>query len=99
MITREDYLKALDIVQAYHEQLNIPAVRRSFDALEKGDKIVFDRVMSKYLTVGKEYKVWMVTEEFTSDWGWYSIYDDTGKSKRLKHSAKGYIVRLVQNCA
>lgn len=97
MITREDYLKALDIVQAYHEQLKIPAIRRSFDSLEKGDRIVFDKVMSKYLTVGKVYKVWTVTTEFTKNWGSYSIYDDTGKSRRLNHSTQGYIVRLVKN--
>lgn len=29
MITKEEYLKALDIVEAYHEQLNLASVRRS----------------------------------------------------------------------
>jgi hypothetical protein len=38
MITREKYLEALDIVEAYHKQLNLSIVRRS--RLSPGDKLI-----------------------------------------------------------
>lgn len=38
MITREEYNKALDIVEAYHKQLFIGAVMRS--RLSPGDKLI-----------------------------------------------------------
>ena len=34
MIKREEYLKALDIVEAYHKQLNLQIVKRSFSRVK-----------------------------------------------------------------
>ena len=53
MITREDYLNALELIDLYHQQLNLSGVRRSlsWEDLQAGDKIIFDKVISKYLLV------------------------------------------------
>lgn len=98
MITREEYLKALDIVEAYHEQLNLSGVRRSlsWEDLQAGRKIIFDKVMSKYLIEGKEYTVTRVDTDW-KEWynSWFEITDDRGKKKSLRKHAKGYLVRMA----
>jgi len=98
MITREEYNKALDIVEAYHKQLFIGDVRRSlsWEDLQAGHNIIFDKVNSKYLTEGKKYTVTKVD----SDWkkwynSWFEITDDRGKKKALRKHPKGYIVRMA----
>jgi hypothetical protein len=66
MITREEYLKSLDIVEAYHEQLNLQIVRHceklpdnDISKLKVGEyiKCVKDVKPAKYFTVGKKYLI------------------------------------------
>ena len=98
MITREEYNKALDIVEAYHKQLFIGGVRRilSWEDLQAGHKIVFDKVMSKHLTEGKEYTVTRVDEDWKEFYNsWFEITDDRGRRKGLRKHAKGYVVRMA----
>jgi len=98
MITREEYNKALDIVEAYHKQLFIGGVKRSlsWEDLQAGHKIVFDKVMSKYLTEGKEYTVKRVGDSW-KEWynSWFQITDDRGRIKNLRKHARGYVVRIA----
>ena len=98
MITRQEYLNALELIDQYHQQLNLSVVRRSlcWDDLQAGDKIIFDKVMSKYLTEGKEYTVTRVDPDW-KDWysSWFEITDDRGKRKGLRKHPKGYIVRMA----
>jgi hypothetical protein len=59
MITKEQYLEALTIVEAYHKQLNLAVVRhcdKDISKLEKGDYVRFSKEVKpipKNLTVGK----------------------------------------------
>jgi hypothetical protein len=98
MITREEYNKALDVIESYHKQLFIGGVRRglSWEDLQVGNKIIFDKVMSKYLTKGKEYTVTRVDADW-KEWhnSWFEITDDRGKKKNLRKHAKGYMVRMA----
>jgi hypothetical protein len=98
MITREEYNKALDIVESYHKQLFIGSLRRSlsWEDLQAGHKIIFDKVMSKYLTEGKEYTVTRV-DSYWKEWydSWFEITDDRGSRKALRKHAKGYVVRMA----
>lgn len=62
MITREEYLTALDIVEAYHKQLSINNIRRLRerlpDDLQRGDYVKYiGGSTSKNLTKGKTYKL------------------------------------------
>jgi len=65
MITREKYLEALDIVEAYHKQLNLAVVRHcgndnDISQLEKGDYVRFSKEVKpipKNFTVGKSYEI------------------------------------------
>jgi len=69
MITREEYNKALDIVEAYHKQLFIGGVMPSKPSklepttnetlLEVGDKVIClaKNGNNKHLTVGKKYTI------------------------------------------
>jgi len=88
MISREDYNKALDVIEAYHKQLfdiaNLtPAIRqpeyKEWYELKEGDKV---KAVSLYasvtsLTIGKEYPVIYIGASET-----FNIIDDNGK-KRL----------------
>ena len=86
MITREEYLKALDIVEAYHEQLNLSIVRRSYKSLaetEIGESIEVVAVHEqslKCLTQGKKYEI--VNTEGDRHFKYIWIIDDNGKRKR-----------------
>ena len=97
MITIEKYLEALDIVEAYHKQLNIPVVRHRLvqEDLKAGDTIVFDRVMSKYIEVGKKYKVLYVSTDFKTWDGLFEIMLENNKTKRMKRYTQGYNWRIV----
>lgn len=69
MITREEYNKALDIVEAYHKQLFIGGVISSNPSklepttnkstLDVGDKVIClaKNGNNKHLTVGKKYTI------------------------------------------
>jgi hypothetical protein len=91
MITREDYLKALDIVEAYHKQLNVAHVGRSykgFDELKIGDNVecVLVHIQNlKCLTKGKKYEVIDIYESNYRGTTFY-IKDDRGKKKHYAKS-------------
>ena len=98
MITREEYNKALDIVEAYQKQLFIGDFRRalSWNDLKIGSRVVFKKIMSKYLTIDKEYEVIWVTEEWKEyDGAWFTIIDDNNKRRSLKKHAQGYLMSIV----
>jgi hypothetical protein len=62
MITREEYLKALDIVEEYHKQLNLSNVRQLREQLspdlDRNDYIEYvGGSDSKYLTKGNKYRL------------------------------------------
>ena len=62
MITREDYLKALEIVNQYNQQLNLQNVRvrseRLSRDLDRGDFVEYKGGSnSRYLTKGKKYRL------------------------------------------
>ena len=101
MITREEYNKALDMVEAYHKQLDLQIASRirKREDLKVGDTIVFDRVMSKYIEVGKEYKVLYVSTDFKN---WRGIFEirfeirtENNKIKRMRIYTQGYIWHIV----
>jgi hypothetical protein len=100
MISRLEYNKALDIVEAYHKQLFIGGSKHSlsWNDLTIGSKIVFSKTMSKHLTEGKEYEVCWVDENWKVDnKSWFSIIDDNNKHKSLRKQAKGYLMSAVYN--
>lgn len=62
MITREEYLKALDTVESYHKQLNLSNVRQLREQLspdlDRNDFIEYvGGSDSKYLTKGEKYRL------------------------------------------
>ncbi|MGQ1911697.1 hypothetical protein ACT3CE_18195 [Marinifilum sp. RC60d5] len=62
MITREEYLKALDIVEKYHKQLdiqNVSQVREKLSPeLQKNDFVEYvGGSKSAYLTKGRKYRL------------------------------------------
>ena len=99
MITRESYLEALDIVESYHQQLRQNKVEcnpKSWNNLKIGDKIIFDRTLSKNALIGKEYEVIFVEndwqKEYTSRFG---LIGEDGKEKYLRKHSRGYRVRVI----
>lgn len=70
--------------------------KRHIDTLKMWDTIVFDKVMSKYLTVGKEYLVTYVADDWAEyDYAWFRFKDDQGNSKSLRKILKGYVMRII----
>lgn len=62
MITKEEYLKALEIVEYYHYQLNKEIKKHENNlndiGLKKGDYIYYiGGSESQYLTIGKKYRL------------------------------------------
>jgi len=98
MITRECYLNALELIDQYHQQLNLHIDNRklSWEYLQCGDKIIFDKVMSKYLTEGKEYSITGIDPDWKECYdSYFEIIDDKGKKKGLKKHAKGYVCHMI----
>ena len=106
MITREQYLEALAIIDEYHFQniideyhfQNIKLKRDFYKDLQVGDFIVFEKVNSnsKYLTVGKKYKVVEVGKGWSENYHAYiKFYDDRNKCKYLRKCTTGYTITLV----
>ena len=83
MIKREEYLKALDIVEAYHKQLNLQIVKRSFSRVKDLQETDFVEVVKvdtntqRSLTVGKKYQIL----RFSDGKYRFTIIDDNGKEK------------------
>ncbi len=84
MISREEYIKALDIVEAYHKQLNSSIATRTYKALsdvEIGkfvECITVHRQSQNSLTRGKEYEV---IDKFSIV---FEIFDDKNRRKRYR---------------
>ena len=98
MITREEYNKALDIVEAYQKQILISDVKDIlyWNDLKIGSKVLFTKTMTKYLTEGKEYDVIFVD----TDWketpnSYFEIIADNNKRKFILKHAKGYLMSIV----
>ncbi|MCA6445444.1 MAG: hypothetical protein IM600_18600 [Bacteroidetes bacterium] len=99
MITREQYLEALDIVETYHQQLRQFSVVRSlkgWNDLQLGDRIVFDKSMSKDVLVGKEYEITNVGHDWKEQhYSNFGFVCENGREKYLRKHPSGYRVRLV----
>lgn len=99
MITKEQYLKALDIVEMYHQQLHQFSVVHSLKGwkyLQIGDKVIFSKTMSKDVLTEKEYEVvWVELDSVDEYYSWYIIKCENGKEKKLRIHAKGYRGRVV----
>lgn len=99
MIRREQYLEALDIVETYHQQLRQYSVGRSlkgWNDLQIGDKIIFTKVLSKYILVNKEYEVTHVGCEWKEQhYSNFSFICENGMEKSLPKHPKGYRVGLA----
>ena len=84
MITRKEFLKALDIVEAYHQQLNLSIVKRSFSRVKDLQETDFVEVVKvdsntkRSLTVGKKYQIIRFSESKYQ----FTIIDDNGKEKQ-----------------
>jgi outer membrane receptor for Fe3+-dicitrate len=87
MISREEYNKALDIVEAYHKQLFLCGVVRSFKPLSEvsiGDYVkckTIHQSSTKCITIGKKYKVFDVYDTGYKGFLFY-IIDDNGKKRK-----------------
>jgi len=83
MITREEYIQALDVVEAYHKQIRLSFEKyKSMWNINIGDCVECVSVhiqSNNCLTKGNTYKVISVGE--TS----FSIRDDNNKKKRYKY--------------
>lgn len=95
MITREEYNKALDIVEAYHKQLNTQIKKCSFSKITDLQETDFvecvraDTNTKKCLTLGKKYQIL----RFDIEYGIFIIIDDNGKEKRYSNTS--YIFKPV----
>ena len=94
MITREQYLEALEVVDKYHKQSipnNLTKNLKSWNDLSVGDFIVFSSTMSKNIIVGKTYEVVYVDADFCDYYrSWFGIIGEDGKRKSLRKYANGY---------
>lgn len=84
MITKEEYLKALEIVEKYHQQLKKEIVNHKPNlngmGLKRGDFVVYiGGSESKYLTKNKKYR--LTTEPFRNR---VAIINDGGIRKVYK---------------
>jgi hypothetical protein len=100
MITREQYLEALDIVETYHQQLRQYSVRgrslKGWNDLQIGDKVIFSKTMSKDVLLEKEYEVVWIDSDFANQYdAWFTIKCENGKEKGLRKHAIGYRGRVA----
>lgn len=103
MITREEYIAALDIVEKYHLQLSMQRViatrRKKWDDLDVGDKIIFEKSLSKKVIIGKEYQIIeLVNWDANPDRTWakmVSIIDESGKVKTIGRYRQGSIIKIA----
>ena len=94
-INREEYTKALDIVEEYHSQLNLSIVKCSFSKIKSLQETDFvecvktDNNVKKCLTIGKKYQI----IGFTDNKYQFILIDDNGKKK--KYRTDYYIFKAV----
>ncbi len=92
-ISFSEYLKALKIVHAYHDQIDVysriaqstrNSIRTTLSMLKKGDWVRNVHSESKYFTKGKEYQL---VESFfhRHDGGWQgAVRNDAGRLHYIK---------------
>ena len=94
VITKEEYIKALDIVIQFNQQINL-VITIDFNTLKVGDIIIFTESASQYVTIGKEYVVTYLNKDFKlNGYAWYEFIADNGKKKHLRKYARGYGVKI-----
>jgi len=90
MITREEFLKALDIVEAYHKQLKLPnskSIYKPIEEVEIGDFVeAFDMRQQclKHLTPRKKYEVINTAGDNIYVGKYFTIIDDNRKKRQYK---------------
>ena len=95
-ITKEEYIKALDIVIQFNKQINL-ITTIDFDSLQVGNTIVFTQSASKYVTIEKEYVVLDSIKEYNSnEIKWFGFIADNGKKKYLRKYSRGYEVKIIK---
>jgi len=88
MISKYEYLDALEIVEEYHRQLKAEIKKQlgsgtNISNLVKGDFVVFSKVVKPEpinFTIGKEYEVLDVRKEYFSMKAALQIRNDQGGS-------------------
>lgn len=99
MISRAEYMQALDIVEQYHKQIaEIITIQknRNWEDLTVGDLIVFDKSCSKHILENKPYHITYVSSDWKKKYrSFYGIIMENGKQKWLAKFAKGYRARMV----
>lgn len=96
MITLDQYKEAVKIIVAFHEQ-TVNTVPRDVMKMESGDCIVFTKIIrtSKYLTIGKSYKIQNVYAQYGDSYRAFTFYDDRKKSKVLRTNTNGYDFQFI----
>ncbi|MGH2666079.1 hypothetical protein [Flavobacterium sp.] len=86
-ISQKKYLKALAVVQAYHEQIGLTTVApsvhkyKALEELKAGDSVESIHVHSaSSLTLNKVYPIHRIKPSYNSRFR-FSIFDDNGKEK------------------
>lgn len=90
MVTREDYNKALDVIEAFHKQL-FPTVKKSLFNLDVGDFVTCTNVAVQSIncmTLNKIYEVIEVREYGES----FIIRDDNDNRKSHKFKSNNFKV-------
>ena len=99
MISRAEYIQALDIVEQYHKQLVevlLPYKNTNWEYLTIGDLTVFDKSQSKYILTDKPYQVTYVSPDWKQKQiAWFGIMMENGKQKWLRKFPNGYRVRML----
>jgi hypothetical protein len=99
MITREQYLEALDIVESYHQQNRqhkVEQKKKNWDDLQVGDMIKFTKSLSKHILVDKEYEVTHVDKDFkVSHFAFFQFICENDTEKIMRKHPAGYRLRYA----
>ena len=104
-ITKEEFLKAVEVVESYYKQVNyhIQEIKDRLElgnsTLKKGDFIVFEKNRTSTITIGKEYQITKVsytTKKYNSPYfadetylEFFEIITDDGKVKQYNRRNNG----------
>lgn len=97
MITRIQYLEALEIIDKYHLQENNNNKKTSFqDELKIGDSIIFrTQPKSKYLSINKPYLIWSVDANWeNTPYASCQIKDDRNMTKYISKNYNAIIEKI-----
>jgi hypothetical protein len=99
-ITKEEFLKAVEVVESYYKQVNshIQQIKDreelSTSTMKVGDFVVFTKNRTSAITIGKEYeivavdyKLWRYNNKYSLEY--YTIITDDGILKKYKHHTTG----------